>query len=125
MKSQINELKAFLGGCSASDEVIALALKKSNMQLEAAINMVITEDDIADLQAELDKEKEVEQENNLMIIAAEQEKKEGEEEQADDKLNLIISNKAEYFDLLFDLLNLGIPDVTSSVWSLLMQIPVN
>ena len=48
-----------------------------------------------------------------------------EEEFQEDKLNLIVSNRAEYFDLLFDLLNLGIPDVTSAVWSLLMQIPVN
>ena len=62
-----------------------------------------------------------------MIIAAEQDKKDadGEEEVIEEKLNSIISNKAEYFDLLFDLLNLGIPDVTSSVWSLIMQIPVN
>ena len=48
-----------------------------------------------------------------------------EEDVQEDKLNLIVSNRAEYFDLLFDLLNLGIPDVTSAVWSLLMQIPVN
>ena len=48
-----------------------------------------------------------------------------EEDAQEDKLNLIVSNRAEYFDLLFDLLNLGVPDVTSAVWSLLMQIPVN
>ena len=48
-----------------------------------------------------------------------------EEDVQEDKLNLIVSNRAEYFDLLFDLLNLGIPDVTSAVWNLLMQIPVN
>ena len=49
----------------------------------------------------------------------------GDEQDDPSKLNLIISNQAEYFDLLFDLLNLGLPDVTSSVWALLMQIPVN
>ena len=43
----------------------------------------------------------------------------------EDKLNVIISNKAEYFDLLFDLLNLGNSEITSAVWSLLMQVPVN
>ena len=77
----MNELKAFLGECTASDEVIALALKKCNMQLEEAINLVITDDSIAELQTELDKEKEVEQDANLMIIAAEQDKKDGEEEE--------------------------------------------
>jgi len=38
---------------------------------------------------------------------------------------LIISNDKHYFNLLFDLLNLGQQDVTTSVWNLLMQIPVN
>jgi hypothetical protein len=43
----------------------------------------------------------------------------------DDKLNLIVSNKAEYFDLLFELLNLGVPDITQAVWKLMMQVPIN
>ena len=81
MKTQVNELKAFLGECTASDEVIALALKKCNMNLEEAITMVITDDSIAELQTELDKEKEVEQDANLMVIAAEQDNKEGEDEE--------------------------------------------
>lgn len=38
----------------------------------------------------------------------------------DDKLNLIVSNRAEYFDLLFELLNLGVPDITQAVWKLMM-----
>ena len=41
------------------------------------------------------------------------------------KLNLIISNRAEYFDLLFELLNLGIIEITNAAWNLLIQIPVN
>ena len=41
------------------------------------------------------------------------------------KLMTILGNKSEYFDLLFDLLNLGVADITSAVWNLLMQIPVN
>ena len=48
-----------------------------------------------------------------------------EDKDEEDKLNLIISNKAEYFDLLFDLLNLGISEITNAVWNLLCQIPVN
>lgn len=38
---------------------------------------------------------------------------------------MIISNKAEYFDLLFELLNLGVQEITSAAWNLLVQIPVN
>jgi len=43
----------------------------------------------------------------------------------DDKLNLIVSNKAECFDLLFELLNLGVADITQAVWKLMMQVPIN
>ena len=64
-----------------------------------------------------------------MIISKDQPLLEGEvdnEEQLfEDKLNLIVSNKAEYFDLLFELLNLGVPDITQAVWKLMMQVPVN
>lgn len=41
------------------------------------------------------------------------------------KLNEMISNRSECFDLLFDLLNLGVPDITEASWSLLTQVPVN
>lgn len=41
------------------------------------------------------------------------------------KLNDMISNRSECFDLLFDLLNLGVPDITQASWSLLTQVPVN
>ena len=53
----------------------------------------------------------------------EPEKEETKVEEA--KLNLIISNRAEYFDLLFELLNLGINEITIAAWNLLVQIPVN
>lgn len=36
-----------------------------------------------------------------------------------------MSNKAEYFDLLFELLNLGVPEITQAVWKLMMQVPIN
>jgi hypothetical protein len=45
--------------------------------------------------------------------------------QPERKLNDMISNGGECFDLLFDLLNLGVPDITQASWSLLTQIPVN
>lgn len=43
----------FLEGTSASDEVIELAVKKCNLNIEEAIMMVVTEEGIAELQAEL------------------------------------------------------------------------
>jgi hypothetical protein len=54
----------------------------------------------------------------------EEEKKEDQEEE-ESKLNLILSNKSEYFDLLFDLLNLGVNEINVQAWNLLTQIPVN
>ena len=119
----------FLGETDASDEVVALALKKCNLNLEEAIGMVITEESIAELQAELIKEQEEQKENNFMVIAKDQQQpidkdqngeEEDEEQEFGDKLNLIVSNKAEYFDLLFELLNLGVPDITQAVWKLMM-----
>ena len=37
----------------------------------------------------------------------------------------IISNRGECFDLLFDLLNLGVSEITEASWALLTQVPVN
>ena len=56
LSSKVAELKMFLGETEASDEVIALALKKCNLNLEETIGLVITEESIAELQAELIKE---------------------------------------------------------------------
>ena len=58
IEEKIAELKIFLGETDCSDEVIGLALKKCNLNLEEAIGMVITEERIAELQAELVKEQE-------------------------------------------------------------------
>ena len=56
-----------------------------------------------------------------MIINTEK----ADEAEIEERLSVIISNNAEYFDLLFDLLNLGNGEITSAVWNLLMQVPVN
>jgi hypothetical protein len=61
--------------------------------------------------------------NNIVMI--EEAKDEGVKEVEESKLNLIISNRTEYFELLFELLNLGITEITNAAWSLLVQIPVN
>jgi hypothetical protein len=52
------------------------------------------------------------QENKAFIpIIADEPTEEVEEDQG--KINLIISNKGEYFDLLFELLNLGVTNITT------------
>ena len=123
------DLRVFLGETDCSDEIIGLALKKCNLNLEEAIGMVITEESIAELQAEIIKDQDEQLDTNLMVIAKDVPKPEGEADNEDqlleDKLNLIVSNKAEYFDLLFELLNLGVPDITQAVWKLMMQVPIN
>lgn len=48
----------FLGETEATEEVIGLALKKCKLNIEDAILMVITEEGISELQAELIKEQE-------------------------------------------------------------------
>lgn len=58
-----------------------------------------------------------------IVVAEDAPKDEVKNEEA--KLNLIISNRTEYFDLLFELLNLGINEITTASWNLLVQIPVN
>ena len=50
---------------------------------------------------------------------------ESEKVEQESKLNLIISNRKDHFELLFELLNLGINEVTNAAWNLLIQIPVN
>ena len=62
--------------------------------------------------------------NNNIIMIVEDVKDESDHVE-DSKLNLIISNRSEYFDLLFELLNLGITEITNAAWNLLIQIPVN
>lgn len=73
--------------------------------------MVTQEDKVADLKIELLK-KEIRQQTPI-------------DEQQDYSISKIISNDRYYFNLLFDLLNLGQPDVTQRVWDLLMLVPVN
>ena len=58
VKSKVEELKMFLGETEATEEVIGLALKKCKLNIEDAILMVITEEGISELQAELIKEQE-------------------------------------------------------------------
>ena len=115
-------------------EVLKLALKKNNNNMEEAL-MLVTGDGVEGLKVEVAEQEE--QKAYIPIISKEEEKKEEEkqdedmkdveekEEEQESKLNLIISNKSEYFDLLFDLLNLGVNEINYQAWNLLTQIPVN
>ena len=53
MKENVAKVKIFLGTVECSDEVIELALKKCSLNLEDAIGLVITEESISELQAEV------------------------------------------------------------------------
>jgi hypothetical protein len=125
----LNNLKSF--GIQADDEVIKLALRKTKNNMNDALDMLIG-DDIVNLI------KEVEDKNTQNAFVpimdkqevkenkdSNEEGKENKEEEEDEKLNLILSNKEEYFDLLFDLLNLGVTEINVQAWNLLTQIPVN
>ncbi len=78
--------------------------------------MVLDEEKVSDLQEEVRRNEEASTNNNIILI--EESKEDGVVEDA--KINLIISNKAEYFDLLFELLNLGINEITNAAWNLLI-----
>ena len=90
------------------------------MNIEEVVMMITDENAVSDLQEEVRKNEEANANNNIVMI--EEAKDEPNQES---KLNLIISNRSEYFDLLFELLNLGINEITSAAWNLLVQIPVN
>ena len=83
--------------------------------------MIIDPDKINDLQDEVRKTEEANSNNNIVLIEEAKDDNPNEEP----KLNIIISNRSEYFDLLFELLNLGINEITNAAWNLLIQIPVN
>jgi hypothetical protein len=103
------------------DPIWKLAAKKCNLDINEVMMMVLDEEKLLDLQEEVRRNEEASTNNNIVLI--EESKEDGVIEDA--KINLIISNKAEYFDLLFELLNLGINEITNAAWNLLIQIPVN
>jgi hypothetical protein len=49
-------MREFLEGSELSDDVIAIALKKNNLNLEEAIVMVLDEATVVELQQELERE---------------------------------------------------------------------
>ena len=67
--------------------------------------MLIDEEKVKDLYEEIEK---AEEKKTFIPIVAEEQIDETKEQ----KLNLIISNWTEYFDRLFELLNLGYSEIT-------------
>lgn len=72
--------------------------------------MVTSNDQVANLEAQLSLQ---ESEPVIALVIA-------NESEEDLSLNSMLSNDSEYFDLLFDLLNLGQAEVTEAVWNLLI-----
>ena len=100
--------------------------------------MVTESDRVNDLEEEIKREQEVNDnlqlmtsKPNLNLVQDANAENDGVDENGEQvpppekKLNEMISNRSECFDLLFDLLNLGVPDITEASWSLLTQVPVN
>lgn len=58
LKSLVLTMREFLEGSDLSDDIIALALKKNNLDLEQAIVMVVDEATVAELAQELEREQE-------------------------------------------------------------------
>jgi hypothetical protein len=119
------EIKGF--GFDFEDEIIKLALKKNKCNLEETV-LMLTSPDVENLKKEV---AEIENQKTFVPIINKEEKEEDKVEtdqvnsENESKLNLILSNKSEYFDLLFDLLNLGVSEINIQAWNLLNQIPVN
>jgi hypothetical protein len=113
--SAVETIKDFIGEMGLEDAVIRLAVQKSNLNIEDAVNILFDPDRVQDLMDELQREEEKQSPHDIVIV---EEPAEAIHEEA--KLNLIISNKAEYFDLLFELLNLGVQEITSAAWNLLV-----
>ncbi len=115
-----DDLQAFLGS-DLPVPVLKLAVEKCRLSVEDAIDMLINEEKLADLMDEVSRREE--ELSPPIVIAEKQDSIQDIEEET--KLNLIISNKSEYFELLFELLNLDINDITNAAWALLVQVPVN
>ena len=126
IEENINNLRCF--GIDLDDEVIKLALKKNNNNMEEAL-LLLTSNAVDNLKIEVAEQEE--QKAYIPIISKEEKKEikgeivEEDKEEEESKLNLILANKSEYFDLLFDLLNLGVNEINIQAWNLLTQIPVN
>jgi len=90
------------------ENLLTLALNKSVWNLEEAADLLMDEFSRQNLQKQL-----------MDSRKASQPKVETY------RLSSILSNTHQYFNLLFDLLELGNPSVNSLIWNLLNKIPVN
>ena len=111
-----------MGDLGLRDEVLKLALVKCKLNIEEAIMMATNPDQIKDIEDEIAAEEAENQKQDLLA----QFNDEPEEQlivQREVPLSEMVSNQS--FEMLFHLLNLGVPLITHSSWSLLSQVPVN
>ena len=103
-QEKVNQLKEIFG--EIAEEVIVAALKRCGWLVEDASELLTSEDSLADLQREAQKA--------APAVPATQQ-----------RLSQVLSNKKEYFDLLFRLLGTGNNLLSSKIWKLLTLLPVN
>lgn len=101
---QVSQLKAI---CEKREEVVLAALKRTMWNMEEAVEMLMSEEVLAEIEKEL---KNSEQPEKL---------------EAKNRLSQVLSDNREHFDLLFQLLSLANNAVSAKVWKLLTQIPIN
>jgi len=126
IENVFKEISSF--GFQLDEAVIKLAIRKNQCKIEDTIIM-LTGDAVENLKKEV---ADLEDQKTFIPIITKEEKEEDKVENEENgvqkeesKLNLILSNKSEYFDLLFELLNLGVNEINVQAWNLLNQIPVN
>lgn len=64
----VETIKSFLGDMGLEDAVIRLAVKKSNLNQEEAVNMLFEPDRVQDLIDELQRQEEKENRNDIVIV---------------------------------------------------------
>ena len=103
-QEKVSQLREMFG--DIAEEVIFAALKRSGWLVEDACELLTSEDSIAELQREAQKQAPV------AVVSQE-------------RLSVVLSNNKDYFDLLFHLLGLGNNVLSGKIWKLLTLIPIN
>jgi len=101
---QVSQLKAI---CEKREEVVLAALKRTMWNMEEAVEMLMNDEILAEIEKEL------------------RNSEQPEKSEANNRLSQVLSDNRDHFDLLFQLLSLGNNTVSAKVWKLLTQIPIN
>lgn len=101
----LNQLKSIFA--CYSDEILSMALENSGNSFDDAVNILLNEDLVSNIQSKID---------SLKLAPKLQEKA---------NISEIISNSQHYFALLFSLFDIAHEGISDKVWELLVKIPVN